>query len=139
MSTWKELANDMPDWVNMEEQAANLAAAILILMDNLLAALPESPERTRLYNVRKVFFKDRKFSSNFRKLIPNEEGAAEIVEKLLQFARQFCKDTKSLRHFWSENKQLIDILDSNFPVQYEVLKTGFTELKSKYEGATNNG
>lgn len=71
--------------------------------------------------------------------IPNEEGAAEIVEKLLQFAKQFCKDTKSLRNFWSENKQLIDILDSNFPVQYEVLKTGFTELKTKYEGATDNG
>jgi len=71
--------------------------------------------------------------------IPDEAGAAEIVEKLLQFARQFCKDTKSLRNFWSENKQIIDILDSNFPVQYEVLKTGFTELKTKYEGATDNG
>lgn len=98
MSTWKELANDMPDWVNMEEQAANLAAAILILMDNLLAALPESPERTRLYNVRKVFFKDRKFSSNFRKLIPNEEGAWQILsERLqewedLQMARQSALD-----------------------------------------------
>lgn len=69
--------------------------------------------------------------------IPDEAGAAEIVEKLLQFARQFCKDTKSLRNFWSENKQLIDILDSNFPQQFEVLKTGFTELKTKYEGATN--
>jgi len=69
--------------------------------------------------------------------IPNEDGAAEIVEKLLQFARQFCKDTKTLRNFWSENKQLIDILDSNFPVQFEVLKTGFTELKTNFEGATN--
>ena len=69
--------------------------------------------------------------------IPNEEGAKEIVGKLLEFANKFCKDTKSLRDFWSENKQLIDILDSNFPVQFEALKTGFTELKTKYEGATN--
>lgn len=69
--------------------------------------------------------------------IPDEVGAQEIVEKLLQFANQFCKDTKSLRNFWSENKKLIDILDSNFPKQFGNLKTGFTELKSKLEGENN--
>jgi hypothetical protein len=71
--------------------------------------------------------------------IPSEEGAAEIVGKLLEFAKTFCKDTNSLRQFWGENKQLIDILDSNYPKQYEALKTAFIELKSKYEGATSNG
>lgn len=71
--------------------------------------------------------------------IPTEEGAAEIVGKLLEFAQKFCKDTNSLRQFWGENKQLIDILDSNYPKQYEALKTAFIELKSKYEGATSNG
>lgn len=69
--------------------------------------------------------------------IPSEEGAAEIVQKLLEFANKFCKDTNSLRGFWSENKQLIDILDSNYKAQYEVLKNGFTELKTKMEGASN--
>ena len=69
--------------------------------------------------------------------IPSEEGAAEIVGKLLEFAGKFCKDTNSLRQFWGENKQLIDILDSNYPTQYELLKKGFTELKSKHEGVTN--
>jgi hypothetical protein len=69
--------------------------------------------------------------------IPSEEGAAEIVGKLLEFAKKFCKDTNSLRQFWGENKQLIDILDSNYPAQYELLKQGFTELKSKHEGVTN--
>ena len=69
--------------------------------------------------------------------IPSEEGAAEVAAKLLEFANKFCKDTNSLRNFWHENKQVIDILDSNYPDQFEALKKGFTELKTKYEGATN--
>lgn len=71
--------------------------------------------------------------------IPSEEGAAEVAAKLLEFANKFCKDTNSLRNFWHENKQVIDILDSNYPNQFEALKKGFTELKTKYEGASNNG
>lgn len=69
--------------------------------------------------------------------IPNAEGAAEVVTKLMEFANGFCKDTNSLRNFWSENKKVIDILDSHYKEQYEVLKTGFTELKTKLEGESN--
>jgi len=66
--------------------------------------------------------------------IPSEEGAAEVVGKLLEFANKFCTDESGLVSFWKENKKLIDILDSNYPTQYEVLKKGFTELKSKLGG-----
>jgi hypothetical protein len=71
--------------------------------------------------------------------IPSPEGAEEVVQKLLEFANKFCSDTDSLRSFWSENKQVIDILDSNYKAQYEMLKTGFTELKAKLEGGNTHG
>ena len=70
--------------------------------------------------------------------IPTEEGAAEVVGKLLEFANKFCADEAGLVGFWKENKKLIDILDSNYPKQYEVLKQGFTQLKAKV-GANSNG
>ena len=70
--------------------------------------------------------------------IPSEEGAAEVVGKLLEFANKFCADEAGLVGFWKENKKLIDILDSNYPKQYEALKQGFTQLKAKV-GGNNNG
>lgn len=69
--------------------------------------------------------------------IPSEEGAAEVVTKLLEFANKFCADEAGLVGFWKENKKLIDILDSNYPKQYDVLKQGFTQLKAKVGGNTN--
>lgn len=69
--------------------------------------------------------------------IPSEEGAAEVVTKLLEFANKFCADEAGLVGFWKENKKLIDILDSNYPKQYEVLKQGFIQLKAKVGGNTN--
>ena len=69
--------------------------------------------------------------------IPSEEGAAEVVAKLLEFANKFCADEAGLVGFWKENKKVIDILDSNYPKQYEVLKQGFTQLKSKLGGSDN--
>lgn len=68
--------------------------------------------------------------------IPTEEGAAEVVGKLLEFANKFCADEAGLVSFWKENKKVIDILDSNYPKQYEVLKQGFIQLKAKV-GNTN--
>lgn len=69
--------------------------------------------------------------------IPTEEGAAEVVGKLMEFANKFCTDEPGLVSFWKENKQIIDILDSNYPKQYESLKKGFTELKAKLGGNAN--
>lgn len=71
--------------------------------------------------------------------IPDEAGAEEAAKKLLEFANKFCSDTATLRKFWSENKQVIDILDSHYKAQFEMLKAGFTELKTKLEGASTNG
>ncbi|HAD11161.1 MAG TPA: hypothetical protein DCF33_01860 [Saprospirales bacterium] len=89
LSNWKELATEMPDWVSMEKQAANLAAAILILMDNLLAVLTEGPERTRLYNTRKAFFQDRRLPSSFLLHIPDGEELFSQIKawEALQKAR----------------------------------------------------
>jgi hypothetical protein len=69
--------------------------------------------------------------------IPTEEGAAEVVGKLLEFANKFCADEAGLVGFWKENKKIIDILDSNYPKQYEVLKQGFIQLKAKVGGNAN--
>lgn len=69
--------------------------------------------------------------------IPTEEGAVEVVQKLLEFANKFCTDNAGLVGFWKENKQVIDIIDSNYPAQYEVLKQGFTQLKNKFGGNDN--
>jgi hypothetical protein len=69
--------------------------------------------------------------------IPTEEGAVEVVDKLIEFANKFCTDEKGLVSFWKENKKLIDIIDSNYPAQYERLKHSFTTLKSKFGENTN--
>lgn len=63
--------------------------------------------------------------------VPSEEAAAEVVVKLLEFANKFCTDQNGLLAFWKENKQIIDILDSNYPKQFADLKKGFTDLKTK--------
>jgi hypothetical protein len=66
--------------------------------------------------------------------IPTEEGATELVEKLVDFAKNFCKDMDGLKAFWVENKQFIDILDANYPKQFQALKEAFTQLKEKFGG-----
>jgi hypothetical protein len=66
--------------------------------------------------------------------IPNEAAAEEVVAKILEFATQMCSDPKGLRSFWSENKQVIDLIDQHYPKQFEQLKKGFTDLKSKFGG-----
>jgi len=60
-----------------------------------------------------------------------------VVGKLLEFANKFCADEAGLKSFWKENKQVIDILDSNYKEQFEVLKAGFTVLKAQFEGGSN--
>jgi hypothetical protein len=69
--------------------------------------------------------------------IPNEEAAEEVVGKILEFATQMCSDPKGLRSFWGENKQVIDLIDQHYPKQFEQLKRGFTDLKSKFGGSND--
>jgi hypothetical protein len=66
--------------------------------------------------------------------IPTEEAASELAVKLVDLAHTMCTDMDSLKAFWKENKQFIDILDANYPKQYEALKDAFTQLKSKFGG-----
>ena len=70
--------------------------------------------------------------------IPTAEGAADVVEKLILFAKEFCSDEDALRDYWRKNKQLIDILDTNFNAQYQDLKAGFTELRKQLTNGEDN-
>lgn len=90
--------------------------------EELQEAAPPKPEKKKVPT--KQGFND----------VPTEEAAGEVVGKLLEFANKFCADEAGLVGFWKENKKLIDMLDSNYPKQYEVLKQGFTELKAKLGG-----
>lgn len=101
--------------------------SVVQLSNEELNALSEPPEPRKKKPV------PTKSGSNH---IPTEEGAAEVVGKLLEFANKFCADEAGLVGFWKENKKIIDIVDSNYPKQYEVLKQGFIQLKAKV-GNTN--
>lgn len=108
--------------------AANSAELMADLDEGSLPLIDEAPPKPS---------KKKVPTKNAAADIPSPEGAEEVARKLLEFAQKFCKDTKSLREFWSENKQVIDILDSNYKEQFEILKNGFTELKAQFEGGSN--
>lgn len=108
--------------------AANSAELMADLDEGSLPLIDEAPPKPA---------KKKVPTKNAAADIPSPEGAEEVAKKLLEFAQKFCKDTKSLREFWSENKQVIDILDSNYKEQFEILKNGFTELKAQFEGGSN--
>jgi len=108
--------------------AANSAELMADLDEGSLPLIDEAPPKPS---------KKKVATKNAAADIPSPEGAEEVAKKLLEFAQKFCKDTKSLREFWSENKQVIDILDSNYKEQFEILKNGFTELKAQFEGGSN--
>ena len=108
--------------------AANSAELMADLDEGSLPLMDEAPPKPS---------KKKVPTKNAAADIPSPEGAEEVARKLLEFAQKFCKDTKSLREFWSENKQVIDILDSNYKEQFEILKNGFTELKAQFEGGSN--
>lgn len=57
------------------------------------------------------------------------EHAAEVVEMMLNIAKEFCDDVQSLVSFWNANKKLIDVLDHNFKPAFARLREGFTEIK----------
>jgi hypothetical protein len=66
--------------------------------------------------------------------IPTEQAASELSDKLVDLATTMCTNMDGLKAFWVENKQFIDILDANYPRQYQALKDAFTQLKSKFGG-----
>ena len=57
------------------------------------------------------------------------EHAGEVVDMMLNIAKEFCDDVQSLVSFWNANKKLIDILDHNFKPAFAKLREGFTEIK----------
>lgn len=57
------------------------------------------------------------------------EHAMEVVEMMLNIAKDFCDDVQSLVSFWNANKKLIDLLDHNFKPAFSRLREGFTEIK----------
>lgn len=110
---------------DINSNAESLAEPSAGLSDAEIAALNEKPEKVK--KPTKQGFTD----------IPDEAGALEMAGKLLELANQFCVDEAGLKSFWKSNKQMIDIIDTNYPAQYEILKKGFIELKNKFGENTN--
>lgn len=64
--------------------------------------------------------------------IPSEEEAQGVVKFLIDSANEYASESmKELVEFWQLNKQVIDILDTNYPEQYKQLQAHFASIKAK--------
>lgn len=64
--------------------------------------------------------------------IPDEESAINVVNFMCDTVDEYHSDSQeSLADFWRQNKQLIDLLDTNYQEQYQRLKAHFTHTKQK--------
>jgi len=68
--------------------------------------------------------------------INSEEGAKNLVGSMLELAEEFSSSFDQLKSFWSKNKSVTDVLDRDWPDQFEALKVGFTNLKLKLDEET---
>ena len=68
--------------------------------------------------------------------IKNVEGANGLVAALLELATEFASSFDELKQFWAKNKAATDVLDRDWPDQFEALKEGFTNLKHKLDEET---
>jgi hypothetical protein len=66
-----------------------------------------------------------------------EEAAANFVSFVLEMAEEFSSSYEELKEFWGKNKSAIDLLDSQWPSQYDALKEGFTKLKQQFDDEEN--
>lgn len=66
--------------------------------------------------------------------IGNAEEAANAVTFLMDTVDQFASDSmQSLKEFYGNNKQIIDLLDSQYPEQYATLKSHLSALKARLQ------
>lgn len=67
--------------------------------------------------------------------IESEEGAIEVTDVLIDLAVNMHSDSlKSLIGFWKKNVKIIDVLDNEYPEQYQRLKIEFAKVKQSLEG-----
>ena len=66
-----------------------------------------------------------------------EEAAANFVSFVLEMAEEFSSSYEELKEFWGKNKSAIDLLDRQWPSQYDALKEGFTKLKQQFDDEEN--
>ena len=65
-----------------------------------------------------------------------EEDAVELVRVLKEHINTFASGSESeLKEFWSQNKKIIDTLDSDYPKQYEELKLYVSQMLKKIKEA----
>ena len=68
--------------------------------------------------------------------IGSAEEAAKVVAFMKETVDTFASGSEGeLIDFWKQNKQVIDLLDSNFNEHYETLRSHFTAARSKLKEA----
>jgi len=63
--------------------------------------------------------------------INSQEGAENLVSFMLQMANEFADTPSELKDLYRKNKATIDVIDRDYPDQYQSLKDGFSTLKNK--------
>ena len=72
-------------------------------------------------------------------IVKSEEGATNLVGVMLELATEFSSNFDELKEFWEKNKVVTDVLDRDWPDQFEVLREGFTNLKQKLDDEEATG
>jgi len=68
--------------------------------------------------------------------INDAQGAKEVADMLINMAEASASSSKSaLIGFWKKNKQVIDLLDTDWNDEYQRVKEAFTGLRNQIEGA----
>ena len=71
--------------------------------------------------------------------IGDSEEASKVVDFICQTADTFATGTEQeLRSFWSDNKKVIDLLDSDYPEHFTQLKAHFGALKQSLRNKESN-
>lgn len=63
----------------------------------------------------------------------DEQGAAEVADLLIQFAKTHNSSLRSLAGFWKKNSPVLDKLDEEYPEQFERVKDVFTALRKEIQ------
>jgi hypothetical protein len=69
-------------------------------------------------------------------VIIDAEGAENAVNLLTSMIGMHSNDRNALTGFWRENKQVIDILDTSYPEQYQRIKAAFTAASDQLTAPT---
>lgn len=77
---------------------------------------------------------DASFGVHKPSSIGDAEEAANVVTFLIGAVDQFASESfQQLKEFYGDNKQVIDLLDSQYPEQYAKLKDHLSALKAKLQ------